>query len=319
MARERWFYAPTQTRQGPMVRTQLIEALLRLPNPRSCLVWRRGLPAWMAAGEVAEIDRLITPFAPPRTGSFGRVDPAAASQAAAEAGARARESGAHPRPGGASRAARTAVASARPSSLIYAGTGAGIVALGVIVWFAWPRAPQPRATDANAPGVITLKSPTPDSPSPEDEAPAKASRDVAAAPTRSLPGASAGAPVVAAWSDREQVLPSTEVAKIRAVAAWSRRTLTLTIYNGSAWRVTELGVLPSRLKDDAFVPDKAPLVLRPISDVDRGVDDLLSKVAPERLKSGVNPLDTGKFECQAGDRPEAFRAPIESARGYPPR
>ena len=66
--------------------------------------------------------------------------------------------------------------------------------------------------------------------------------------------------------------------------------------------------------------DEKPLGLLPAgAQMDQGVDKLLSKVAPDRRKPGVNPLDTGKFVGEAGARPEAFRAPIVGAFGYPPR
>ena len=51
--------------------------------------------------------------------------------------------------------------------------------------------------------------------------------------------------------------------------------------------------------------------------MDQGVDKLLSKVAPDRRKPGVNPLDTGKFVAEAGSRPEAFRAPYRGSVGVP--
>jgi hypothetical protein len=53
--------------------------------------------------------------------------------------------------------------------------------------------------------------------------------------------------------------------------------------------------------------------------VDAGVADLLSRVAPDRKKAGVNPSDTGPFEGKAGPQPENFRWEIESAKGYPPK
>jgi len=46
---------------------------------------------------------------------------------------------------------------------------------------------------------------------------------------------------------------------------------------------------------------------------------LLSRVAPDRKKPGLNPADTGPFEGRAGAQPESFRWEIESARGYAPR
>ena len=65
--------------------------------------------------------------------------------------------------------------------------------------------------------------------------------------------------------------------------------------------------------------DTPILLLPPDVAMDDEVASLLSKVAPDRKKPGVNPFDTGKFAGQAGPRPEAFRCEIVSARGYPPR
>jgi hypothetical protein len=104
------------------------------------------------------------------------------------------------------------------------------------------------------------------------------------------------------------------------VAGWSDKTLEVTVYNGSSWRITQLLVKPSRLVNDNFVDDEKPLTMVPQgASVDQGVDQLLNRVAPDRRKPGVNPLDTGKFAVEAGARPEAFRAPIIAAAGYPPR
>src|SRR5262245_49452566 len=63
MPRERWFYVHANRRMGPLARRELVEALLELTDPRTCLIWRRGLPAWTRAAEVPEIDRLLVPFA----------------------------------------------------------------------------------------------------------------------------------------------------------------------------------------------------------------------------------------------------------------
>jgi hypothetical protein len=75
-----------------------------------------------------------------------------------------------------------------------------------------------------------------------------------------------------------------------------------------------------RFVNDDFVEDPRPLrLVPPGAQVDAGVADLLSKVAPDRKRPGLNPLDTGAFEGRAGARPENFRAEIQSARGYAPR
>jgi len=125
---------------------------------------------------------------------------------------------------------------------------------------------------------------------------------------------------VAAVSDRETDLPKSETRKLRSVWAWEGDSLKGTVYNGTAWRVTELYVRVGRFVNEDFVEDPRPILLvAPGGEVDAGVADLLSKVAPDRKKPGVNPLDTGAFEGKAGVRPENFRAEIDSARGYAPR
>jgi len=121
-------------------------------------------------------------------------------------------------------------------------------------------------------------------------------------------------------ADRESDLPATELRRLRPVWAWEGETLRGTVYNGTGWRVTELFVRVGRFVNDDFVEDARPVQLVPPgAQVDAGVADLLSKVAPDRKKAGLNPLDTGIFEGRAGSRPESFRAEIESARGYAPR
>jgi hypothetical protein len=121
-------------------------------------------------------------------------------------------------------------------------------------------------------------------------------------------------------SDKESELPAPEIKKLRGVAAWSGDTLKLTVYNGTAWRVTEVYVKVGRFVNDDFVEDPRPILLVPPGgQVDAGVADLLSRVAPDRKKPGLNPADTGPFEGRAGAQPESFRWEIESARGYAPR
>ena len=305
MARERWFYAPTHKRQGPVALAQLVEGLLRQPDPRACLVWKHGLPAWTQAGDVVEVDRHLAPFViarkpapPPRAErDVEAVGDEAIRGEAGEGRARARP--------GAVRAAKAA----GPSPLVYAGAGAGLLILGVLFWLFWPSAPPPRPKTtggATSPGVITLKD--------GDLTPGGSASGSGTA------GASPGQPGFAGWSDQEAILPNAELGKLRQVAVWSEKTLEVTVYNGSTWRITELLVRPSRLAKDNFVDDERPLTLLPVGiAVEEGVDQLMNKVAPNRRRPGVNPLDTGKFVAQAGNRPEAFRAPIVSAKGYPPK
>jgi hypothetical protein len=117
--------------------------------------------------------------------------------------------------------------------------------------------------------------------------------------------------------DQERELPRAELINLRQVAAWSANTLELTVYNGSPFRVTEIYVTIQRFVGDDIVDDETPvLLLPPDVGVDAGVATLLDKVAPERAKPGVNPLDTGKFVGEVGPAPEGFRCEIVSARGY---
>ena len=87
MARERWFFAKDNRRMGPFPRRQLVESLLALPDPRSPLVWRHGLPAWTPAAEVPEIERLLAPFAPGKEPASGR-EPVSSVGAGADASGR---------------------------------------------------------------------------------------------------------------------------------------------------------------------------------------------------------------------------------------
>src|SRR5262245_49722350 len=234
MPRERWFFAPTHKRQGPMPLAQLVEGLLRLPDPRSCLVWKNGLPAWTPAGEVVEVDRHLAPFVTPRK-------PAAA--AAPVAPPVSRESLAAPRP----RPAARAQAEAGPSSLVYLGGAAGALVLGIVVWLFWPKAPEsrPKTGPTPEPGLL-----------PATEGLRPTGPGAAAAP-----GATPGQAGFAGWSDQESELPRGEIAKLKAVAAWTGTHLEMTVYNGGTWRVTELVVQPRRLVKDAFVDDERQVIL----------------------------------------------------------
>ena len=187
--------------------------------------------------------------------------------------------------------------------------------MGLLAWLFWPR-PQPQApplvaiplggtSTENAPAVVIPATPRP-------------SAAPVTTPATMRPAAPTPAP--AGLADRESDLPKAEVRKLRGVAAWSGDTLKLTVYNGTAWRVTELHVRVGRFRNEDFVEDPDPLLLVPPgAAVDAGVADLLDRVAPDRKKPGLNPADTGPFEARAGQQPENFRWEIESARGYAPQ
>jgi hypothetical protein len=118
-------------------------------------------------------------------------------------------------------------------------------------------------------------------------------------------------------ADRETELPPAELRKLRPVWAWEGDTLRGTVYNGTSWRVTQLYVSVFRFVNDDFVEEPRPLrLVPPGAAVDAGVADLLSKVAPDRKKPGLNPLPYRRFrgpgqECGGELRAGAVR-PISS-------
>lgn len=303
MARERWFYAQGNQRRGPVLFDQLVESVLGQAEPRTVLVWRKGFADWTRAEDVPEVERQLSPLL--------------ARKAVEDAARR----GPAPAPAGAQLARRVRVEEVKPGSpmLVYGGIAAGMAVLGLLAWLFWPRA-EPRApaptalplggsTTDNAPAVVIPARPR--------ETPVPLETPPPPAVTRPTPTPAAGA---VALSDRENDLPTADLKRLRGVATWAGETLKLTVYNGTAWRVTELYVKISRFQDDDFVEDPRPVVLVPPGvSVDAGVADLLSRVAPDRKRPGLNPADTGPFEGKAGQQPENFRWEIEAARGYPPR
>ena len=303
MARERWFFAQGNQRRGPVPLHGLVESVLGQPEPGAVLVWRKGFADWTRAEDVPEVERRIAPFL--------------ARKAAEEAAKRS------PAPVEAPRRP-IHVEEAKPGSpaLVYGGIAAGVAVLGLLAWLFWPRT-QPQAPPSTAlplGGTSTDDSPAvviPAHPQPTAAAPTQPPPPVT---TRSAP---TPAPTVAAattLADKESDLPHGDLKRLRGVATWAGDTLKLTVYNGTTWRITELYVKVSRFKDDDFVEDPRPLVLLPPgAAVDAGVADLLSRVAPDRKKPGLNPADTGPFEGKAGQQPENFRWEIETARGYAPR
>jgi hypothetical protein len=315
MPRERWFYAKDMRRMGPLPKRQLLEALLALGDPRSCLIWRHGLPAWTPAREVPEIDRQLAPFAKVDA-SAARVPtlmPAGSPGSVADEG-EGQELEGRPtiRPGGAK------TRSASPNIALYFGSLAALVAVVVAGWLFWPRSDDP----ATATRHTHTEGAAPDSGRRGTARPDGAAPSPLAAGTRSAETeADADTPGFAGWSDQETDLAADELRRLRGVGGWSGNRLTITLYNGSTWRVTEILVRTSRLSGDEFVDGETPHRLLPVggAPVDEGTAELLKKVAPDRKKPGVNPLDTGPFQATVGPQPPAYRWRIEGARGYPPR
>jgi len=302
MARERWFYAQNLQRRGPVPLAQLVESVLGQADPRATLVWKKGFADWTRAEDVPEVERRITPFL--------------AKKEAEEAALRAPAPLAPVVPAPASRRAEPQGSSA----LIYGGIGAGIVlAIGVGAWLVWPR-PAPPAQTLPLGGETTESAPAVVIRPGAESTPIPAPPPTPVPTPTPLPATPPPTPVPAAVADSEMDLPPADIRKLRAVAAWDGTKLRLTVYNGTGWRVTELYAKVFRFTGDDFKEDDRPvLMLPPARNVDAGVADLLSKVAPDRKKAGLNPLDTGAFEAEAGQQPESFRFEIESARGYPPR
>jgi hypothetical protein len=309
MPRERWFYAKDLRRVGPLPRRQLVESLLARPDARACLIWRHGLPAWTPAREVPEIDRQLA--------SFIKAEPAPAHEPALSAvpslatpGGEAAAERALRVPGQTSaRAARGGQRLQPPKVALYLAGLAALLVVVVVAWLLWPRSTDNEGP-ASALGAGAAKS---------GGAPLASPATGEAPSTGRGPGA--GTPGFAGWSDQEAELPLAELRRLRGVGGWSGDRLTITLYNGSTWRITEILVRTSRLRGDEFVDGATPHRLLPVggAPLDAATAELLKKVAPDRKKAGVNPLDTGPFEATVGPQPEAYRWKIEGARGYPPR
>jgi hypothetical protein len=285
---------------GPVVRRELIDALLQLTDPRSCLVWRRGLQAWTPAQHIPELDSLLAPYARVEA----RPRPPAPPPEAPVPDAR--------RPM-AARPARSRPAGRRPGPFLYAGLSAAAVIVSALAWW-WARPATPVVSSPESP----LNTATGDAPPPVSEVtpvPGSAVPEVALeAPADST------TPAVTGLANQEADLPPDELHKLRGVGGWAGEKLTITLYNGSSWRVTEIYVLLSRMEGDRFVDAALPQLMLPVgAPVEGAVQDLLKKVAPDRKRAGVNPADTGPFEVVIGPRPAAFRWKIERARGYAPR
>lgn len=289
MARERWFFAKDNRRMGPFPRRQLVESLLALPDPRTPLVWRHGLPAWTPAAEVPEIERLLAPFAPGKQPEPAR-EPVSPIAPGPDASARleARPAG---RPGARQKAPARGRGGRNP--LFYGGIVLAVVLIALTVWLLWPAHPRNEAGTSTA--------------DPGPGAPADSS---APGPDGVADSSLMGPADDTGWADQEADLPASELKRLRGVAGWSGNTLTITVHNGSTWRVTEILVRTSRLKNQS-IDAEPPNRLLPAGELRKGI-------GPDR-KAGLNPLDTGPFGGVVGGPPAAYSWSIEGARGYPPR
>jgi GYF domain 2 len=342
MPRERWFFAQDNKRRGPVPLAQLVEGLLRTPDPMSSLVWRHGLVGWTRAGEVPEVERKISPFVASRQAATpieARPTPSSGGYPTIPR-TPAREERA-PRPAPRYQEEPAPAAATSSATLYVASSAAGVVVLGFLAFLFWPR-PERKLVSPTDAGLVMLKEGSEASPG------GGAGASTPAAPSsepRTKTGTAAGGaggtktaavpppppvvqvpvatptPATAGLGDQEQNLPQSELSKLRGVAGWEGTTLVFTLYNGSSWRVTELFVKPSRMINDQFVDDTQPRKLSPLQgeQAEAGVDSLMAKVAPDRKKPGVNPFDTGRFQGEVGPRPENYRCLIVGARGYPPR
>ena len=318
MPRERWFVAQDNKRRGPVRLAQLVEVVLRTPDPMSALVWRHGLAGWTRAGEVPEVERKISPFVPSRQPA-----PPVEAEPAATSGSHGAVSRTPVRERARPPVRRHEDDTASSSATIYvASSAAAVVVIAFLAFLFWPR-PEPKLVSPTDAGLVLLKdggeaSPVPAVPSAGPPVDTKAA---ASAPPLPVSTPAATPTPAVGLGDREQNLPSSELSKLRGVAGWEGTSLVFTMYNGSSWRVTELLVRPSRMVGEQFVDDPAPRRLVPPQgeQAEAGVGSLLDKVAPDRKKPAENPFDTGRFQGEAGPRPEAYRCPIVGARGYPPR
>ncbi len=286
--RERWFFAQGAERRGPFSFDELIEALRAEPDAGSVHVWRKGLAGWTPAGAVLELESRLGPFRAVAGEATDRAAPGSSQSASVRS---------------------TSPGRSRRRALVVSAALA--LTLVVTAWL-WPRGSAEPERTARSLQAASRSARSRSAPQPSPDA-------RASMPTVATPGA-ASVPAASALGDEEAALPSTQLRRLRGVAAWSGELLKLTIYNGTAWRVTELQLRITRLTGDELVEDEQPLTLLPPQErVDAGVADLLQRVAPDRKRAGVNPLDTGAFEVRAGPAPRGFRWEIESARGYPPR
>jgi hypothetical protein len=195
----------------------------------------------------------------------------------------------------------------RGGSLYVGGAALAVLFLVGASWLWWSLRRPAVATDPGHSAATDTRSAS--SPLPSTDA------------TPTPAAAAGGGQGFAGWADQESDLPQAELRRLRGVGAWTGDKLTITVYNASSWRVTEIVVRTSLMEADRFVDAVEPHRLSPAgaAPVDAAVGELLNRVAPNRKRAGVNPADTGPFEATVGPQPAGYRWRIEGARGYPPR
>jgi hypothetical protein len=283
LARERWFYAHADARHGPLPLPELVDALIALPDPQTSLVWTRGLEAWTRAGRVERLAQQLRREIPEAVVP----KPPAPRQAPVTRSP--------PLPPAAAAAATRAL----PRPALYAG-GALLVAVAVAAVVLGLRGggePTAGATAAPPGGTATAGAGT--------------SGPISAA-------SGGGNSAMMGWAETETDVPAQEIGLLKGVAAWQADELTVTLYNGSRWRVTEILVRTSVLEGDQFVDSALLHPLVPKQEVDANVAPILEQVAPQRRRPALNPDDTRAFAGKAGQKPRAYRWRIEAARGFAP-
>lgn len=297
MARERWFYAHDDVRHGPHQLPELVDALLALPEPRSRLVWSRGLESWTRAARVPQVSEQLAELLPGTEPAGLPRDPTPPPRASAAP---------FPVP-----ATPPAVAVGLPKPILFGG-GALLLTIAVAaayVGMSGSPAEPPRPTPATLAGSAATSTGAAVDPG-------------AGADPGPGPGAAAATGVdgvsVVGWAEEETELPAEVVAQLKGVAGWEDDNLTVTLYNGSRWRITEILVRTSIIEDGQFVDSALLYPLVPKQEVDANVAPILERVAPERRRPTVNPDDTRPFIGKAGQKPRAYRWRIESAQGHAP-
>jgi len=284
---------------------ELVDALLALPEPRTRLVWSRGLETWTRAGRVPRVSEELARHLPAPAPRATAPPPPAAAPPPAEVIARPARPAPAPPP--------VEAAAGLPKPLLIGG-GALLAAIAAGALYVGlggsPTVEPPPSGAATGGGPVATVGTS------GGTGGVEAGTDPAAGGTAT---GAVGDPVVrVGWAPDESDLPADQIDLLKGVAAWEGDELTVTLYNGSRWRITEILVRTSVLEGDQFNDSALLYPLVPKQDVDAGVAPILQQVAPDRRRPSVNPDDTRAFSGKAGQKPRAYRWRIEVARGHAP-